>query len=188
MTLEEKLNLPCGQELDTAIANDLRGSSAIHRVPYSTSDVGRHFLHDCLQKWGVSLNLCPQSYGSWIATVDASFPQYAFSPLLASWRSALEWYHKKGQGDARTGGRMTRDEALEMQEALFPGQQTLLDICQHLRTACNGASDPWPEELVAKTREMLAARLHTWEHRTLRLFDAAVYFLVQATLAETEDS
>lgn len=79
---------------------------------------------------------------------------------------------------------MTRREAIDWQERLFPRQlmrryteygvpdpsniyqtrvATLPGICMGVRSACNGAADPWEPSFLREVRNMLAARLATWE-------------------------
>lgn len=83
---------------------------------------------------------------------------------------------------------MTRQEAINWQDQLFPRQTwrlyasdndqparatthfvnyrpTLLTIVLDLRGALTGAADPWPEMRVKEARDMLSARLQTWYHR-----------------------
>lgn len=94
---------------------------------------------------------------------------------------------------------MTRTEAVEWQERLFPRRRkrilnddgtptnqeedlpvTLCEICLSLKASCNGAADPWDDEFLRDTMGMLKARAETWaqhgKHRDV--MDAAVLQMV----------
>ncbi len=98
---------------------------------------------------------------------------------------------------------MTRQEALAEQERLFPrklwreyvttetpapgniynGMPVMLpEICLQLRAGLNGSSDPWDAADALAVRNMLAARIETWDHTTDAI-DAAVLEMLRATVA-----
>jgi hypothetical protein len=99
--------------------------------------------------------------------------------------------------EATGEGHMTRHEAIEEQQRLFPGLMIepgtrytgmplmLPEICLALRSALNGSSDPWPDEYTWEVVAMLKARIATWQP-SLRdedsRFDEAVRLQVEAVL------
>lgn len=101
---------------------------------------------------------------------------------------------------------MTRREAIEWQERLFPTTvwireddrsysrqvcPTLPEICLDLRMALNGAADPWKDEEVCEVRDMLQARLATWDvpteakDYTMRHFNNAIDNAVELMVVST---
>ncbi len=66
---------------------------------------------------------------------------------------------------------MTRTEVRIRQQEMFPNQ-TLPTICLDVRQALNGAADPWNEEDLRKTYQLLVDVVATWEKTA---FDEDVY-------------
>ena len=90
---------------------------------------------------------------------------------------------------------MTRQEAIEFQERLFPAKlwrdrmgyeryhkPTLPEIALDLRAALNGSADPWPNEAIAEVCDMLRERLATWNLTSEDGVDRAVYQMVNAAV------
>lgn len=97
---------------------------------------------------------------------------------------------------------MTRAEAIEWQERLFPRRRkrilnndgtptnqeedlpvTLCEICLALKSACNGAADPWADNFLREVGQMLKARAETWaphgKHRDV-MDDAVLQMIHEA--------
>lgn len=79
-----------------------------------------------------------------------------------------------------------RHYALEAQSRLFPCPPhervvTLPDIALLVRASTDGTSDPWPDEQLKEVREMLAARLETWEVRVDRM-DSQIYRMCELAI------
>lgn len=83
---------------------------------------------------------------------------------------------------------MTITEARRLQVRHF-GAATLPTICSDTHGALCGSSDPWTELRYAQAREVLHARLATWQpgREKDERFDSAVKALCEATLAELEN-
>ncbi len=92
---------------------------------------------------------------------------------------------------------MTRTEAVAEQQRLFPrrggmwsGHPTLPEICLDLRSALNGAADPWDYKNVLECRNMLRARLDTWAPEadtTDGKIDRGVYIMVLAAICAANE-
>jgi len=102
---------------------------------------------------------------------------------------------------------VTRKEAIEWQERLFPRRKKrilnddgtptdqmedlpveLPEICLALRASCNGSADPWPVERLSEVGQMLRARAKTWTHHAHEdPIDDAVLQMVReaASIAES---
>lgn len=93
---------------------------------------------------------------------------------------------------------MTHTEVKQRQSALFPGPRiepgdgyhgpdaTLPEICLDLRQALNGAADPWPDDTVKATLQLLRDVVATWQPPRSPHdgeMDTCVYRLVKATIA-----
>jgi len=81
-----------------------------------------------------------------------------------------------------------RTEIKKRQFDLF-GDKTLLEICIDVRHAINGAADAWEPREVAKTRQLLADAVATWEPTSQpcdQEIDDAVLALVKATIRYIE--
>lgn len=89
---------------------------------------------------------------------------------------------------------MNRTKVKQRQSELFPGVRSeagesyigpeamLPEICLNVRAALNGSSDPWKPESIKETLVFLQNVIKTWDHETEDLIDAAVYFMVVATI------
>lgn len=116
MTLEEKLELPAGYELDKVIAEHVFGWKWVDYRGYDTGEkqgwrtqyssfapsfshvasVGWDYFWKWLHKRGGCIIIAPQMGGNFTASLGGDEKAYfAETALLAAWRAALAWHHRK---------------------------------------------------------------------------------------------